>query len=135
VPADRRRGQRLQQNVLGGAAGVMIGFWGIRALISTAPLVWINSVPIGMDLRVLAFTLGVSVLTGILFGLTASDPAVVGREHTACANGDSCGSGLEFPAFHCWSRKLVGPRISLKAVTKQSTGRFLGEMGRLKTHS
>ena len=55
--------------LIGGAVGVLIGFWGIRVLIATAPMEWINSVSVSLDLRVLAFTLGVSVLTGILFGL------------------------------------------------------------------
>jgi putative ABC transport system permease protein len=53
----------------GGAVGVLLGFWGIRILISTAPMDWVNSISIRLDLRVLAFTFGVSVLTAILFGL------------------------------------------------------------------
>jgi putative ABC transport system permease protein len=54
--------------LLGGIVGVILALWGIHWLVGLAP-----DIPrlreIGIDLRVLAFTLGVSVLTGVLFGL------------------------------------------------------------------
>ncbi len=55
--------------LMGGAVGVLLGFWGIHMLILTAPMDWINSISIHLDLRMLAFTIGVSVLTALLFGL------------------------------------------------------------------
>ena len=55
--------------VLGGALGLLIAKWGTSAALAAVP----QSVPradeIGIDLRVLLFTLGVSVLCGIVFGL------------------------------------------------------------------
>ena len=55
--------------VLGGAVGLLFGYWGLTALLAASP----DSVPraaeIGLDGRVLIFTLGVSLLTGLLFGL------------------------------------------------------------------
>ena len=56
-------------SIIGGALGVAIAFWGIHALIAFAP----DNIPrlheITIDPRVLGFTLAVSVLTGVLFGL------------------------------------------------------------------
>jgi predicted permease len=57
--------------VIGGALGVVFAIWGAHAIISFVssnqphPLTFAA----GIDLRVLAFTIGVSLLTGILFGL------------------------------------------------------------------
>ena len=59
--------------VLGGLAGFVIGAWGARALVALRP----GNLPRAaeftdagvLDWRVLAFTMGVAVLTGFIFGL------------------------------------------------------------------
>src|SRR5205823_3210432 len=62
--------------LLGGALGILLGFWGIRILQTLAPAnMAFRTLDLGIDHRVLTYTLGVSVLTGILFGLV---PAVRG---------------------------------------------------------
>ncbi|MCI0662342.1 MAG: ABC transporter permease [Acidobacteria bacterium] len=56
--------------VIGGGLGLLFAHWCARILLSYLPQqnqVALNLTP---DLRVLGFTLGVSVLTGLLFGLT-----------------------------------------------------------------
>ena len=65
--------QMLTESVLlglmGGAIGVLLAHWGIRVLSAFGP----DNIPrlneINIDPRVLAFTLGLSLLTGVLFGL------------------------------------------------------------------
>ncbi len=52
----------------GGALGTVLGFWGLKALLVASPA-GIPLVRITLDARVLGFTLAVSLLTGILFGL------------------------------------------------------------------
>jgi len=56
-------------SLIGGAAGLLLGTWGLRALLATSP----DSIPrvaeITMDASVLVFTVGVSVFTGLLFGM------------------------------------------------------------------
>lgn len=58
---------------VGGVLGTAMGFAGVRALLSMSPpglpRIGENGANVGLDWRVLAFTLGVSVLTGILFGM------------------------------------------------------------------
>jgi putative ABC transport system permease protein len=55
--------------LLGGAGGLVLAMWGVDLLMALKPadLPLVGSV--GIDRWVLAFTLGVSVLTGIVFGL------------------------------------------------------------------
>ncbi|MGD0730090.1 MAG: ABC transporter permease [Terracidiphilus sp.] len=59
--------------VVGGALGMMLGFGGVRALLAISPAglprIGENGAAVGVDWRVLGFALGVSLLTGILFGL------------------------------------------------------------------
>jgi putative ABC transport system permease protein len=81
--------QLLTESVLigiaGGVMGLLIAVWGTRAIASLVPKGFATSVydlnSIRLDWRVFAFTLGLSVLTGIVFGLapalTASKPDLI----------------------------------------------------------
>ena len=55
--------------VLGGALGCLLAYWGVGALKALEPGTIPRIDEIGIDPTVLAFTLGISVLTGVLFGL------------------------------------------------------------------
>ena len=60
-------------SVTGGILGLILGFVGVRALLALnpgdIPRIGENGAAVGIDWRVLVFTLGVSLFTGILFGL------------------------------------------------------------------
>ncbi len=55
--------------VAGGALGLLLALWANELLISYLQTTPLASLDLGIDWRVLAFTLGVSVITGIVFGL------------------------------------------------------------------
>jgi len=55
--------------ILGGAIGVLFAWWGTNLLIALKPQNLPRLDEIGVDLRVFGFTLGVSLLTGLIFGL------------------------------------------------------------------
>ncbi|HEY0763630.1 MAG TPA: ABC transporter permease [Pyrinomonadaceae bacterium] len=59
--------------LLGGALGVLVGFWGIGALRAANPGDAAKFIPgwyqLGINSKVLLFTLGLSVVSGIVFGL------------------------------------------------------------------
>ncbi|HKR26925.1 MAG TPA: ABC transporter permease [Acidobacteriaceae bacterium] len=59
--------------LVGGILGLVVGFAGVRALLAVSPhnlpRVGEHGAGIAVDWRVLAFTLGISLLTGILFGV------------------------------------------------------------------
>jgi putative ABC transport system permease protein len=69
--------QLLTESVLlsftGGALGLVLGFVGVRALLAISPAglprIGEDGSAIGVDWRVLVFTLAVSLLTGVLFGV------------------------------------------------------------------
>jgi putative ABC transport system permease protein len=60
-------------SVAGGAAGLFVGFWGLRALLAAVPRGQLQTVLVGREIglngTVLLFTLAISVATGVLFGL------------------------------------------------------------------
>jgi putative ABC transport system permease protein len=84
--AGRRRlvRQLLTESLLlaasGGALGLLVGAWSIDALVTLAPQGAPRLEEIGLDARVLAFAIGLTMLTGLVFGivpaLQASRPDV-----------------------------------------------------------
>ena len=55
--------------IVGGAIGVIFAWWGINLLIALKPANLPRLDEVGVNLRVFGFTLGVSLLTGLIFGL------------------------------------------------------------------
>jgi putative ABC transport system permease protein len=55
-------------SLAGGGLGLLLAFWGVQALAQWSEASLATMHGIGIDARVLAFTLGVSVITGVAFG-------------------------------------------------------------------
>jgi putative ABC transport system permease protein len=64
-------------SLVGGAIGLLLAHWGIKLILYISPNAIPRSREIGLDWIVLAFTVGVSFFTGILFGLV---PAIQAGE-------------------------------------------------------
>jgi putative ABC transport system permease protein len=77
--------QLLTENVVlslvGGTLGLLLARWGIDLILYVSPNAIPRSREIGLDWRVLGFTLGISVLTGVLFGLVPALQASVVDVH------------------------------------------------------
>jgi predicted permease len=60
-------------SVIGGLAGLAIAYWGTPALVAVLPQSQLNAMPflksLHIDASVLAFSFGLSLLTGLIFGL------------------------------------------------------------------
>src|SRR6266850_7125901 len=67
--------------VVGGTLGLLVARWGIELILYISPNAIPRSREIGLDWRVLAFTIGVALLTGILFGLVPAVQAGVVDVH------------------------------------------------------
>lgn len=65
--------ESLVLSLLGGALGVAIAYWGVPALVSTMPPRQLNAMPflksLNIDLSILGFSFGLSMLTGLIFGI------------------------------------------------------------------
>ncbi|HEY2459377.1 MAG TPA: ABC transporter permease [Candidatus Acidoferrum sp.] len=79
-------------SLAGGAAGILLAFWGVPALIALAPAGKIPRMEmIRIDGCVLAFTFGLSVITGLVFGLA---PAFRATRHAALESLSEAGRGV-----------------------------------------
>ncbi len=56
-------------SLVGGVIGLLLGYWGVQLILYMSPDAIPRSREIGLDWTVLGFTIGVSFLTGIVFGL------------------------------------------------------------------
>jgi predicted permease len=108
--------------VLGGAAGTLFAVWGRTALLGLAAgdSRFMLDLDRGLDARVLAFTLAISLATGILFGLapawrtTSLDLATTLRQ---CRRTTTTGSRLR--------NTLVALQVALSVVILAGAGLFL----------
>lgn len=80
-------------SVLGGVLGLLIAYWTIDPVANIAPVAF-HIIPVEIDGRVLAFTFAVSILTGIVFGMTpALQIARSDLQETLKSGGKLSGSG------------------------------------------
>jgi predicted permease len=57
---------------LGGALGILLAFWGAKAVLGTLPAALPRANEVSLDARVLLFTVALSLFAGIVFGLAPS---------------------------------------------------------------
>jgi predicted permease len=61
--------------------GIAMAVFAVRAFVASAPVTLPRGADLGVDVRILGWAIGVSVLTGIFFGLVAAGPALGARLH------------------------------------------------------
>jgi putative ABC transport system permease protein len=117
----------------GGTLGLLVAVWGTRAIAGLVPEGFTTSVydfnNIRLDWRVFAFTLGLSVLTGIVFGLapalTASKPDLI----NALRNSRSFGlMSFGLRSFRGW---LVVVELALAVVLLLGAGLMVRSFNKL----
>lgn len=114
--------------LLGGAAGLLLAQWSAEALIAGSPVA--SPAPgAGLDVRVLAWTLGVSILTGLLCGAAPALRAS-GIELMAALRADGTrltGSG----ARHGFGHALLVAEIALSMILLTGAGLLIRSLDRL----
>ena len=117
-------------SLIGGALGVVLAFWGLRVLVALSPPWFPRLHEIGIDLRVLAFTALVSIVTGIAFGiapaLMTSKPDLV---ETLKESKRGAGSGS---ARQRLRSVLVASQIALSLVLLVGAGLMISTFVKLR---
>jgi putative ABC transport system permease protein len=124
--------ESLLMSLIGGLAGLLFAIWGVDALISLVPEAQLTTMPFLRNARVnasaLAFTFGLSLLTGIVFGLAPALAASKLDLHNTLKEGGRSGSGLE---RHRVRRLLVVAEIALAVVLLAGAGLMMKSLWRL----
>ncbi len=114
---------------LGGLLGLLVAQWGTEALIRTVPQNIPRIANIQLDAVVLAFTLIVSLATGVIFGLVPAWQASHVDLNTALKTGARTGTGGEHK--HRLRNALVMSEVALALILLVCAGLLIQSFARL----
>jgi putative ABC transport system permease protein len=132
--ASRRRiaSQLLTESVLlslaGGVVGLLLATWGTKLLIAYGPADVPRLRDVGLDRYVLFFTLGVSTLTGILFGLV---PALHASRPDPGGMLKESGRGLSNTGRNWMRSSLIVSEVALSLMLLAGAGLLINSFWRL----
>ena len=116
---------------LGGAAGLLLAWWATRYLTAVPPGTLPITPQFSIDRRVLLFTLGLSLLAGVVFGLApalrASRPALIP------ALKDDAAAFFERTRIFSLRNLLVVTQVALSVVLLIAAGLFLRSLRQAQT--
>ncbi|HEY7498230.1 MAG TPA: ABC transporter permease [Vicinamibacterales bacterium] len=133
--AARRRlvRQLLTESVLlsaaGGALGILLGVWGIEALVAIAPQSAPRVGEIGLDRTVLAFALAMTLITGMLFGIVPAIQAARADVTPALKDG---ARGTPSKSGHRTRRALIAIEVAIALVLLVGSGLLMRTLVRLQ---
>jgi len=114
-------------SLVGGALGLLVARWGIQLILHISPNAIPRSREIGLDWRVLAFTIGVAFLTGILFGLVPALQAGIVDVHETLKETARSASGR-----HWLRSSLVVVEVATTLVLLIGAGLMIRSFSRLQ---
>jgi predicted permease len=116
---------------LGGVCGLGLAWWGIQALVAISPRDLINLQGVGMNMTVLGWTLGIALLTGILFGLVPALEATRVDLNDTLKEGGKSGTG-QSARSRGLRGALVVAEVALALVLLVSAGLLVKSFARLR---
>jgi putative ABC transport system permease protein len=127
--------QLLTESVLlagaGGVLGVLLGVWGVAALAAVAPQGAPRVEEIGLDSTVLAFTLALTLFTGVVFGIVPALQASRADVTPALKEGGRGTAGV--PAYRT-RRALIVLEVAVALVLLVGSGLLMRTLARLQAH-
>jgi putative ABC transport system permease protein len=127
--------QLLTESILlalcGSLLGLALAWWGIKALVAISPRDLINLEGVGLNLTVLGWTLAVSLLTGVIFGLAPALEATRVDLNDALKEGGK-GAGGQSARSRGLRSVLVVAEVALALVLLASAGLLVRSFMRLQ---
>jgi putative ABC transport system permease protein len=119
-------------SLLGGAAGLLIAYWGVPALVSALPQNQLLAMPflktLSLDAGILAFSFALSLLTGLVFGLA---PALQSSRLDLNEVLKEGGRNMSAGAGHRLRSAMVVTEIALAVVLLVGAGLMMKSLLRL----
>jgi putative ABC transport system permease protein len=123
--------ESLLLSVVGGAFGLLLAWWGTKALIALSPPGLMDLRHVTVNLLVLAFTFGLTVLTGIIFGLVpAVEAARFDLNESLKEGGKNIGGGAR---SHRLRNLFVVTQVALALVLLVGAGLLVKSFNRLQS--
>ena len=118
-------------SVIGGGFGLLLAWWGTRALLALSPPELMDLRDTAVNLPVLAFTVGLTLLTGIVFGLVpALEAARVDLNESLKEGGRNTGQGSR---NHRLRNAFVVTQVALALVLLVGAGLLIKSLNRLNS--
>jgi predicted permease len=117
--------------VIGGVAGLLLAKWGTTLLLSLKPAALERFNGIQMDAKVLLFVFGISMLTGVVFGLAPAWSAA--RADVLESLKESGRTTTAGPAGHLLRKLLVTAEFALALVLLVGAGLLIKGFSRLRS--
>ena len=117
-------------SLIGGTLGVLVALWGTKALVALSPPALIDLKTVGVSVPVLAFTLGLSLLTGIVFGLVPALEATRFDLHGSLKEGGKSVGGSV--GSHRVRSVFVVTQVALALVLLVGAGLLVKSLNRLQ---
>jgi len=119
-------------SVIGGLAGLLIAYWGTPALVASLPQSQLQAMPfltsLTLDTRILIFSFGLSLLTGLVFGLA---PAVQSSRLDLNEVLKEGGRNMAAGAGHRLRSAMVVTEIAMAVVLLVGAGLMMKSLYRL----
>jgi predicted permease len=112
--------------LLGGGLGLLLAAWGTRAALGVLPAALPRAEQVGLDAHVLIFTSAISLLAGVLFGLTPALKTSQPDLHESLKRGGRGGSGSRHRAqgvfiaveVACTVVLLIGAGLTIRSLMR-----------------
>lgn len=115
-------------SVIGGTLGVLVAWWGTKALVALSPPALIDLQRVSVSLPVLGFTLGLAVITGLIFGLVPAWQATRFDLHDSLKEGGKNVGG----GGHRMRSVFVITQVALALVLLVGAGLLVRSLNRLQ---
>ena len=123
--------ESLTLSLIGGAVGLLVASWTTGLLVGALPeSMGAVGISAALDMRLLAFTMALSIITGLLFGVMPAIKATrLNLESTLREQGSSVSSGLSQVRFR---KGLVVSQVVLTTVLLVGAGLFARSLNNLR---
>ena len=119
--------ESLLLSLLGGVSGILVGALALRGMLTLLPAHFLPVASVPLDLRVLAFTLGVSVMASLLFGMLPALTANRVDLRTAMGGRGIIGGGVRL------RQTLIAGEVALTVVLLAAAGLLIRTLIHLET--
>jgi putative ABC transport system permease protein len=123
--------ESLLLSAVGGVLGLLVAVWGTRALIAIGPPSLASVEGVGVNLPVLGFTLGIALLTGVLFGLVPAFEASRFNFNDSLKEGGKNIGGT--PGSQRFRNVFVVTQVALALLLLVGAGLLLKSLNRLQS--